>query len=419
MPIITPDELEQLEPAAAEAIRQMETMPEDVPAPEDTSSSSATITTIEEEIRAMEEKQIKMLTAIFRYADYHDIVLQDLAEQQGIHCFFNDNSVAVMDFMELQDPITGKQFKDFSLEELTAEPESTEQIPKIERINITELSYPIDKINSNIWYGLTEDMRSEDGAFHFNTKGKQDKSEQEVSLTFNVDTTNLEQQLNLIIKDISELPTLSPRVKRVMIAANALYNNTESHIFTITQLYHAMGYKGNPGPKDIEAIKEDLDYLQYTNITVNNIKEIAARYNVEEFGYEGPIMVSRRFPLKKNGKTVIAIQMAWPPSLMEFAQGRKQTTLIPQEVFALPISNTEKNAQIHDYLLRRIIAIKKGRLSNKILYTSVFRNCKIENKMDKSRTKTKINTILSDFVKNEFIISYSVSEKKDGVFIEY
>ena len=70
-------------------------------------------------------------------------------------------------------------------------------------------------------------------------------------------------------KRADSTPEFAPMVQRVLIASNEIYRHTagkgnDNVVFSLNQLYHAMGYENEPGNAAIESIKKDVELLSGT-----------------------------------------------------------------------------------------------------------------------------------------------------------
>ena len=356
---------------------------------------------------------------ILNYLEECGFSLYKLAEEQNINCFFEfqvdgetHRNIIMPALLEIVDPITGKPFKDFSLEDFSSTAEEMAEIPHVKAVEITALDYPTDKVNGNA-FDLTTENKSEDGYFHISTKKKGSKNE--VDIIYNIDFNAAEQKLTEGLKDLNGIPELTQRTKRVMIACNALYKQNE--YFSKTQLYHAMGYTGSPGKADMDALDKDLDLL-LSKMDIDNIQEIEAGYKYPHFIYHSTIMPHERLDVYINGQLAKdAIHLFRQPPLMAFAEGRKQIATIPLTLLENSRYKTQKYLKVEDYIITRIAAMKnsKRKSSNKILFSTVFTRCNITDKKQKTRTKKSVLSLLEFYKEQEYIKGFS--ETKDGVIV--
>ena len=292
--------------------------------------------------------------------------------------------------------------------------------PRIKAGKISTIDYPTDKVNRAIWKTLDAESRGDDGFFHIAVE--REGSKKQIDILYNIDFAKKEEQLESGLRDVNNLPALTARTKRVMIAANELYKNSRSGIFSKTQLYHAMGYTGTPGESDQIMIESELNLL-LSVMSIDNAQEVDAGYKYARFKYTGAIMPHERVRTWINGKlTTDAIHLFRQPPLMEFAENRGQITTVKAELLNIGRNKNVQTMAIEDYLLTRIARMKdakkkKKALSNKILYETVFSNCALTEKKQKQRAKGKITDILNHYKEQGYIKGFSIAKQKDGINI--
>ena len=107
------------------------------------------------------------------------------------------------------------------------------------------------------------------------------------------------------------------------------------------------------------------------------------------------------------------------PPLISFAKQRNQLTTVEIKLLQSPVSKTDSNLLIDDYLLTRISRMKNGRSksSNKILYQTVFDNCNIGTSKQKSRAKGTIKRYLEHYKSCGLFKKYEETEA--GITIHF
>ena len=275
----------------------------------------------------------------------------------------------------------------------------------IKRPDIVE--YPLDKVNSNIWNLLQE------------TTGKQLKlglnmaaegSKEKLNIYYSIDFSNLEKEGLKITRQ------LTPFDKRVYIAIAALYN-AGNKVMTLTQIHFAMGNTGRPSNPQLEKINESITKMRGANVFIDTLEE-SQRYNYPRFKYEDYLLPVARATAIVNGKLAdAAIQLEKEPPIITFAKGRKQITTVTVKVLQSPISKTNANLLIDDYLIERIAQAKSGRQPKKILYSKIYERAQIKTKMQRQRAPDKIQTYLEHYKACGLISAYKM--KEDGITIEF
>lgn len=273
-----------------------------------------------------------------------------------------------------------------------------------------KLDYPVDKPNNNIWHYW--ESNTVDG---------------QLKLWF--DTNTARPELDTIVTYhayFDALPEahlskqLTPYDKRVYIAAAALYNAGNT-VVSMRQIFRAMGNKTEPNAKQLQLISDSLTKMMFTRIVIDNEREATAYGKGEEyrFKFDGALLhINRITKTKINGAFVDgAIRILEEPALVAFARQRKQITTIKRELLESPISKTEGNLAIDDYLIENIGQMKneKSKRNNRILYDTICSICKLTGRMQKLRLRDKVKIYLTHYQSCGFIKGFT--EQADGVTI--
>ena len=276
------------------------------------------------------------------------------------------------------------------------------------------IEYPLDKPNSNIWNLLEKDTG---GQIKFDMLGaggrrKKDKDLQATAI-YSINFDNLDSDLQITKR-------LTPYDKRVYIAVSALFN-AGNEIITLSQIYYAMGYTGNPGAKDLKRINDAITKMKGDEIFFDNEVEAKALTGYLHFKYDGSLLPFERITVFVNGKlSERAIKPFREPPLMSFAKERNQVTTISVKLLQSPLSKTDANLQIEDYLLERISKAKNKKNNKsycKILYNTIFEKTHITTSKQKQRAPEKIEKILRFYQKEKFLKKYIMQD--DGITIYF
>lgn len=276
--------------------------------------------------------------------------------------------------------------------------------------HIADLDYPLDKINANIWRLLKDADKTGQLTFAVEKRGSKKTADIIYSLNFEA----LEEQTGVTITK-----KLTAFDKRVYIAAGALFNKGYD-VVTPAQIYIAMGNTGRPNANDIKKINDSLTKMQAAHIYLNNESEHQLYKKIDRFIYDASLLPMERISAVVNGQTVdSAIHFFREPPLISFARERKQITTVSRHLLESPLSKTDANLLIDDYLIERIAHIKnsKGKSSNKLLYETIYDKCQITTKMQRSRAKEKISKYLDHYKECKYIKDYK--EEADGITIYY
>ena len=272
------------------------------------------------------------------------------------------------------------------------------------------VEYPLDKPNSILWELLEKDTN---GQIEFNMASTED---QRLGLSFpayysiNFDDLGGEMQIT---------KRLLPFDKLAYIATGALFN-AGNNIITLQQIYYAMGYTGTPGDNDREKIYKSITKMRTADIYFDNQQE-SAKYKYSRFRYEGALLPCEIGEAVINGKkTDKAIHVFREPPLITFAKQRHQITTLDIKLLQAPVSKTDANLRIQDYLLERISKAKNGkhkhkRHSHRILLKTLYENAGITTKKQIQRAPEKIEKYLKHYQQQKFISRYTL--QNDGITI--
>jgi len=270
--------------------------------------------------------------------------------------------------------------------------------------------YPIDKVNSTMWTMLQDTSSSGGQLKMWPLKVEKDGSEKELNIMYAIDFSDLEAAGVTITK------RLLPFDKRVYIAISALFN-AGNNIISLTQIYYAMGNTGKPAAYQIQKIQDSITKMTGARVYVDNAQEVTV-YKYPRFKYDGPLLPIERATAIVNGKIAdAAIHIFREPPVMTFAKQRRQITTITVKALQSPISKTDANLLIDDYLIERIAKAKRTSKGVKILYSTLFEAAQIKTYKQKDRAPEKIETYLKHYKACGLISGYSML--KDGIQISF
>lgn len=283
------------------------------------------------------------------------------------------------------------------------------ELPRATAKRVEILTYPLDKPNNSIWRLLEPDETDGETIFVFDvTRDGEEPGKATVTYSINFDA----------LSEVGIDKQLTPHDKRVYIAVAALWNGGNKTM-TATQIYKMMGSSKQPNDGDISKINDSLTKMGAARITLDNAKEATVYSNYKRFQYDAPLLPFERISLYQNNAfTDSAIRLFREPPLITFAKQRKQITVINQKLLESPVSKTIKHLMIDDYLIREISHMKntKTKRNRKMLYDTIFKECKITETKDRSRQKDYIKKYLDHYKECNFIKGYSLL--KDGIIID-
>ena len=293
-----------------------------------------------------------------------------------------------------------------SLENCTPPPENEpySKDENIERINtkkIDGVAFPLDKVNSTLWYGFpvgeVKDLKAESDKD--SRKGKQ------ASILLLLDF----QALNGV--NISRELTVYDKW-----VWNACANlNEQGHkAFTAEQIYQAMGNEGRPNSKTKEKILDSVETLSRARVTIDNTEEHELYPNYDRLKATFPLLDTEICIAYSRGQIVEdAIRIIQSPKLFEFAEDRHQITKLPINVLESPLNKTEDNLLLSDYLLMRISKMRNSKyITRTILLDTIYQKCCIETYKQKQRLPEKIEKILNHYKELEWIKDFQITERE-------
>lgn len=267
----------------------------------------------------------------------------------------------------------------------------------VTRINVRALEdayLVLDKLNSKVW-SLTESDTGEE----IKIKVEKHGSKKKLNIIYSIDFDNL--------TGVSISKNLTPFDKSLYCRCADLYRAGYEK-FTLKQLYNAMGHAGVPGANDKRRISNSLKKMSTARVQVDNTQE-AVEYNYDKFVYWGSLLPSEGCEVIANGKLAeTAVHLLTEPPLVRFARQRGQITTIKAELLSMPLSSTDENIQLQDYLLIRIAKARSGSMPRKILYSTIYDELKT--KRDRKRVRDKIETLMSFFVQKGHITGYKMTD---------
>lgn len=281
---------------------------------------------------------------------------------------------------------------------------------EVETSEVEHLGWMLDKLNGIVWSKKGNEIQGIDVA------SEQDKKQGvKLPVMYSIDFSALDEQ-----GDVSITKSLEPYDKRVYIAAAAYFENGVDRI-TYQQIYSAMGYKGRAGKSDLNKIHDSITKMGAAHISVDNKTE-SSRYSKVTFTYDGALLPMERITGRVNGQIAESIvHLFREPPLMTFAKAREQLTTVNVRLLGDPLSKTNANLELADYLISRISHMKNGFANRKMTFEKIYERAGITTKKQKQRALPKIKKLLDYYKEVGFIKGYRIEEKtetkKAGVLI--
>ena len=271
---------------------------------------------------------------------------------------------------------------------------------------------PTDKVNSTIFDKLSQKKALQtDGSFKYALQTGTGKGGQ-IGLVYTIvsEISKAEEDAAGAIRKTRPLTEFD---KIIHAAVGTLYYYCRRKEMTVNQIYtfiHGDGVKASAF--QLSKINDSLTKMAMTRVYIDNEKEIGVLEGYKPFRHDESLLSFRRDSFVGGDSRII---LNTEPILFKFAIQRKQITAIPIEVLQIPLNKNEGNLAINDYLISRVTAAKRGKVSRKVLYKTLFDKCAISDKTQRRRAKETINTLLNHYVKSGFIQDYAT--EKDGIFL--
>lgn len=274
-----------------------------------------------------------------------------------------------------------------------------------------KVEYPVDKVNRKIWQILEGTPQNQIGFSSFDIIAGEKRGKQAV-VTYSINFDGLPDNVSITKK-------LTPFDKRVYIAVSALYNAGNT-VISLSQIAYAMGYASTPAKNQLQKIQDSITKMNVAQIQINNSKEIAIFKGYKEFEYQASLLPMEMLRATVNGKTTeAAIRLFREPPMITYAKQHKQITTIEVKLLQSPLSKTPTNLCIEDYLLEQIAFIKnpKNKITNRMLFDTIFEQAGITDKKQRQRTPEKIKALLEYYKQEKWIKDYKID--KAGIDIFY
>lgn len=291
------------------------------------------------------------------------------------------------------------------------EPDPKRPVPTYREFQKTEIAqrlvFPVDKVNRNffkIWDMVTSTPQHQ---VRFDVTPR--------SLNPNTPPSYI---LFALEQRGKHAETPEDYATRIMIAAQALYEENNGKSFSLQAMYEQMGNEGKLGGVNRKRITKTMESLNSYWVHIDNAEEAKNQRNRKEYKYHGSLFPFEYVEELENGQvTKTAIRLLRSVPLIDFAEDRKQITTISRRLLQTPVNHTNINIRLENYLLAEIAGIKSGRRSNKILFETLFTEIRQTSRKQKYRIKKTIPLLLDHWKNENHIKSYEI--QPDGITIFY
>lgn len=297
----------------------------------------------------------------------------------------------------------GKEIPLLQAEE--AEAASAEELPRVISKQALDLLYPVDKPNNVIWNLL--EVAEPNGQVELQIDTKSRTAKKESIIYYGISFSELDESLKITKQ-------LTPYDKRVYIAVGGLYN-AGNNVISASQIYEWMGNTGRPKTDDVKKINDSLTKMSAARIFIDNEIESENYKNYDRIKYDGSLLPFERGRAYINNVICeTAVHIFREPPLITFARKHNnQITTIERKLLESPISKTDANLRIDDYLIERISRMtrdfaKSSSYNGKLTFETIFKNCNVTSRLQKHRAPEKIQRYLEHYKKCGFINDFSM-----------
>ena len=121
------------------------------------------------------------------------------------------------------------------------------------------------------------------------------------------------------------------------------------------------------------------------------------------------LMFSEIIRKTKNGSNVCVYKMLETPILYTLANMKRQVGSIPIKALESDkLKNTPENTVLKNYLLKRIDQMKKGKLSNDILFETIYRKTNSRTPREQRTARENTDKMLLEFCASKLITGYNI-----------
>lgn len=268
------------------------------------------------------------------------------------------------------------------------------------------------------------------------TKAKHGKNDQVITMCAFSYCSDVDQDI-FELKSANKITAYDLRIYNTVCT---LYLNGKNTV-SLNEIYAVMtGYKRkNPNKNQIMTIERSLEKLASINVFIDLSEEVNSKLIEDKQPLiDAGILKNNKDKIKRvtieakmlsfivgtieseNGKIFKTIKISSEPTLLTYNRAKRTLITIPIEYIGLINSNaSERNLAFQDYLLLRIISFKNGKMrENKILYSTLYRDCGVEMPEDKSnrkRDRVTIKKMMEEWVSAGLLESFHEIRKGNAI----
>ena len=270
---------------------------------------------------------------------------------------------------------------------------------------------PIDKVSNKAFDGLLNS--NELVAVAMEKRG----SKKEINTLVNINFNNMQ---SVTINGKKEL---TPYDREVYDSIITLFVDGKNEVITPQMIYMTMTGKKNINISDnqVKDINNSITKLMYSEVTIDATQEAEA-FGFDSFKYSGNLLHAERITASINNNKVDAIHILKKPVLYDYAERKNQIGRVDIKLLNSPINKNKEVIALQGYLLRRILSMKSGKLSNSILYETIYKQIEVKAATDgalrkkKTKIRDQVKKILDYWKTENFIKDYTENKKGNTVY---
>ena len=274
------------------------------------------------------------------------------------------------------------------------------QPPKISTSKLSDILYPIDKVNSELWncFSIGENTPLKAESDKDSRKGKQ------ASIYVMLDFNELD--------GVKISRPLTSFDQRVFVSISNIRESGQE-IATLSQIYDGMGSESRASAQIRSKIIESIETMSRAVVKIDTTEENKIYPRLDKIVWESQLLHIEKIKGYSRGQiTDYAIRIIEVPKLFLFAKNRGQITTVPIKLLESPISKTEANLLLENYLLSRIARMRNNtKITRTILVETVRQKCNIKTACQRQRLPGKIEKYLKHYVSVGWIKSYKLTDK--------
>ena len=208
--------------------------------------------------------------------------------------------------------------------------------------------------------------------------------------------------------------TLTPYDKLVYTAIASLYDRGHDTV-SLQMIYYAMGGTSKIGKNDKEKLIKSISKLMGTVVTINNLNEVK-KHHREDYSITCNMLYAAFASEKINGQiSESLLHIMKLPIMFKIAKEKKQITTFNIKLLQFPITKTDSNIQLANYLIDAILDIKRNKRNRKMLYNTICNSIGVKDRNGIYRTPEKIKKLLEHFKECGFIEGFHETADKEAV----